>query len=209
MSNEIVSSAPADLELQGVSNDDLRAMIRDAVGMTESAIVRLASLWREATRRGIDLSDIRFAMAPVLHLVANSRLLPALVVGLAGQTRALQRLADLPLGEQDRLARGGEVAVWQPTVGAAKNKRLDEMTFPEISAVVRNGRLASVDEQRAAIAAKPMRMPRTSRVVNVRLAPDTYHDAERAARARGQHMEDYLRLVIIEALRAATSADAP
>lgn len=202
MANEIVNSAPIELELHGVSDDDLRHMIRDAVGMTESAIVRLALLWREATRRGIDLSDVKFSLATVLPLVADGRLLPAMVVGMAGQTRSLQRLADLPLDVQEDLVSGATIDVWQARTGTAVQKPLRNMSFPEISATIRNGKILSVDEQRKAIAARPARMPRTSRVVNVRLAPDTYRDAETLAHARGVHIDDFLRNIIINALRS-------
>lgn len=197
---EIVLHVPHNLELQSVSDEDLRDQIRAAVGLTEDAVRRLAALWVEATRRNLDLSEMKFALAAFLPAVARGELLPALVVSMAGQTRSLQRLADLPVHEQRRLADGGLVEVFRPDRGVVE-KPLRGLSFPELASVVVGGRVLSADEQRRAFKNRPTRQARKSTTVTLRLAPDTYNDAARAAADAGMTIDDYLRRLIIAGMR--------
>jgi hypothetical protein len=146
MKSEIVPRAPEALELAEVSTDALKKQLRDAIGITEQAIIRVAALWQELTRRGEDLSEFRFALAPFLLPVAQGKLLPALVVSMAAQPRALQRLAALPVQEQEELLSGKEIQVYKGD-GQAEAKPLPAMTFAEIVATVRDGRILTKDEQ--------------------------------------------------------------
>lgn len=191
---------PGALELESVSDDDLQARIRDAVGLTETAIRRLAALWVEGLRRGLDLTGIKFALAPFLPAVARGDLIPALVVSMAGQTRSLQRLADLPVPDQQRLAAGEAVKLYRPDRGVTE-KPLRSLSFPELCTVIAGGRILTADEQRQAWQKRPLRRARKSTVVSIRLAPDTYNDVAIAAADAGMTVDDYLRRLIIAGMR--------
>lgn len=194
----IVDTAPAKLELQGLSNAALRAELRDAIGMTEAAIRRVAAIWQELVRRGDDMSDLRFALAPVMRAVDEGELLPALVVAMAGQVRSLQRLALLPISDQQRLMEGQEVEI--VSADGVKRKPLSALSWPEMTRVVQGGRILTAEEQRTAAATSKPVTPRKSRVVQVRLAPSTYEAAAIAAAKAGLRTDDYLRRLIIEAV---------
>ncbi len=164
MKTEIVTRAPEALELAEVSTEALKNQLRNAIGITEQAIIRVADLWQELTRRGEDLSEFRFALAPFLLPVAQGKLLPALVVSMAAQPRALQRLAALPVQEQAQLLSGMEIEVYKGA-GQAEAKPLPAMTFAEIVATVRDGRILTTDEQalatkRSAVRLRKGRPPR-------------------------------------------------
>lgn len=149
MKSEIVPSAPEHLELQGESTEVLRSRLRAAIGMTEEAIRTVATLWRELQRRGEDMSEFRTSLSPFLPAVADGRLLPALVVKLSGQTRALARLAELKVDDQQRLLQGEVLAIYRGG-DHIERKQLDHLTYSEILLSIRDGRIWSVEEQRMA-----------------------------------------------------------
>ena len=147
---EIVPRAPVALELAEVSTSALKKQLRDAIGITEQAIIRVASIWQELTRRGEDLSEFRFALAPFLLPVAQGKLLPALVVSMAAQPRALQRVAALPVQEQGELLSGKQIEVYKGD-GQIETKSLPAMTFAEIVSSIRDGHILTKDEQALAM----------------------------------------------------------
>ena len=200
---EIVERAPESLELQGVTNDELRARIRDAVGLTETAIRNLASLWMEAKRRGLDMSDIRFPLAQFLPLVSAGKLLPSLVVSMAGQRRSLERVAELPIAQQDKLARGEPVLIWRADTDVIVEKPLEKLSYPELASVIRAGEILTPEQQRGALTKRTVRKPRSSRIVEIRLDAETIAAADKAAAANGQRLEAYLRTIILEKIGGA------
>lgn len=146
---EIVTEAPVAMELQSVSTAELRAQLHDAIGLTEAAIVRVAAIWSELSRRGEDLSGVRFSLARFMLRVARGQLLPGLVVALSGQTRALERIAELPLDDQKRLAAGDALEIYrgQDRIDTAP---LASLTYSEIALAIRDGRIRTAAEQRMA-----------------------------------------------------------
>lgn len=148
-SGEIVESAPDRIELQGISTVDLRSRLDAAIGMTERAIRTVAAIWAELTRRGEDLSNIRFSLARFMLPVAEGRLLPKLVVAMSGQTRALSLVADLSVDDQAALVDGRPVEIYRGD-DRVETKTLAEMTFAETALVIRDGYIRSSDEQRLA-----------------------------------------------------------
>lgn len=146
---EIVTEAPVAMELQSVSTAELRAQLHEAIGLTEAAIVRVATIWSELSRRGEDLSGVRFSLARFMLRVARGQLLPGLVVALSGQTRALERIAELPLDDQKRLAAGDALEIYrgQDRIDTAP---LASLTYSEIALAIRDGRIRSAAEQRMA-----------------------------------------------------------
>lgn len=146
---EIVDKAPAAMELQDVPTNELHQQLSEAIGMTEQAVTRVAHIWRELSRRGEDMSCYRFALAQFMPAVADGRLLPRLVVNMAGQTRALTRLAELPVGDQRALLSGQTIEVYKGE-DTVEEKRLDDLTYSEIALAIRDGHIRSAAEQKLA-----------------------------------------------------------
>lgn len=172
-SGEIVASAPAAMELQSIGTAELRAQLDQAIGMTEEAIVRVATIWAELTRRGEDMSGVRFSLARFMTPVARGRLLPGLVVAMSGQTRALDRIAQLPLPDQERLARGEEIAIFRSS--GMVRAPLSDLTYSEISFAIRDGRILEAEEQRIAwVRSQMAKAPRkrSSRMPKVSISTD-------------------------------------
>ena len=163
---EIVHAAPAAIELQGVDTIALKEQLRSAIGMTETAIVTVATIWRELTRRGEDMSEFRMSLSRFLMPVAEGRLLPRLVVQMSGQTRSLDRLSELPVPVQESLVDGEEIDVYRGD-GRVDRVRLGAMTYSDIALAIRDGRILSADEQRLA----HERSQRTRRKVDRRGRP--------------------------------------
>ena len=145
---EIVASAPAELELAAVETSALHVQLRDAVGLTERSLERVARIWRELVRRGEDLSGYQMPFAKFLMPVADGRLLAALVVKMSGQPRALERIGDLPIREQQELLNGRRVDVYRGP-DRVDSLPLDQLTFSDIALAVRDGRIWKISEQQS------------------------------------------------------------
>lgn len=176
MTNEVqvVGAAPEALELQAVTTADLHERLDGAIGMTERAIMTVAMIWRELTRRGEDMSRHRFALARFMLPLASGRLLPALVVQMSGQPRALDRLAELPVDEQRRLLGGEPLEVYRGD-GRVEAAPIAALTYSDITLAVRDGRVRSAMEQKLAFerskAVRPAR-GRPGRPARVSITPD-------------------------------------
>ncbi|WP_149112857.1 hypothetical protein [Limnoglobus roseus] len=120
-----------------------------------SVLLRGASLYGEALRRGITLRLDSTLWRDVLPRISAGTLSPRAAVAYAGQPGLLKRLASLPFDVQDHFAAGGRVSVI-PAVGAAPTEMgLCELYDAGLAATVINGgRLVDLDAQRASLAAK-------------------------------------------------------
>lgn len=145
--SDIVESAPPELEMQSLSSDELRRQLNDAIGITETALIRVAAIWRELVRRGEDLSNVKFSLGRFMVPIAEGRLLPSLVVAMSGQTRALERVAELTVTDQQKLVAGDKIHIFRGG-SSADEKALSEMTFGEIALAVGEGRIRYLDEQK-------------------------------------------------------------
>lgn len=161
MASELAIPKPA--ELASMSTDDLRRDLVASIGLTARAISRVAAIWDELARRGIDLSDVKFALRDYMRRVATGQLLPEAVAQLAGSVRTLSLVADLPVSDQRRLIDGDPIQI--TTSDGIVEKRLSELTWPEAARVIRGGHILSPKEQELArsrmMAAK--RKPRNGR----------------------------------------------
>ena len=159
---ELVERAPPQLELEALPTDELHERLRAAIGMTAETIQTMAGLWRELVRRGEDMSQYRNALAPFLMSVAEGRLLPAMVVQLSGQTRALERIAELPVSEQERLLNDSPIEIYRGE-GRTDAVLLRDMLFRDVALAVRDGRILSASEQKLAFERSLSRRPRPTR----------------------------------------------
>lgn len=146
---EVVTEAPAALELRNTSTADLRSQLSEAIGMTEAAIVHVATIWAELTRRGEDLSNVRFSLARFMLPVARGELLPGLVVAMSGQTRALERVAELSITDQQHLVDGGALSIYRGA-DRIEHAALADLTYGQIALAIRDGHIRSTAEQKLA-----------------------------------------------------------
>jgi hypothetical protein len=191
MTTEIVERAPDALELQDMPTAELRRALDEALGITETAIRRVAVIWRELVRRGEDLTGVRFTLAPYMLPVAEGRLLPALVVELAGQARSLARLAELPVADQERLVAGAPIEVYRGE-GKVEARPLRDMTFSEVALAVRDGRLLSAAEQRLTHQLAQVTRQRKARpvAVTIRLSPELHEHLASQAETLGRSVTE-------------------
>lgn len=183
-------------ELQALSSDELHARLKGAIGMTAAAIHTMALLWRELVRRGEDMSGYRNALAPFLMAVAEGRLVPQMVVQLSGQTRALERVAELPVQQQELLLDGEPVTVYR---GQDRSECLPlrDMLWSDVALAIRDGRIWSLQEQKLAherSESRKVKRPKRGRAPRISVTPDnrlligkTSVDAERVIAALRQH----------------------
>jgi hypothetical protein len=108
---------PLQEKLQTMSEADLRKYLASKLQLTAENLVELALVIREFDERGIDLGDLRISLLVYLRRIAYGQTLPEVVAQLGGRRDLLQRVAFLPLPEQQRCvdARGlalvtGEIA---------------------------------------------------------------------------------------------------
>lgn len=165
------SESDASRDLRTMDTEALREELYNAIGITVRAIERVAAIWTELEARGEDLSDVRFALSSYMRPVQSGRLLPEAVAQLAGRRRTLDLVATLPVADQRRLIEGEAVEVVkgdQETV----EKNLDQMTFSETAAVIRDGMIRTVNEQRLALKRLGERRPRRRGGRKPRIAVD-------------------------------------
>ena len=157
LAQDAIPSAP---ELNNLSTQTLRTELAASISMTARHLQRLAAIWQELERRGEDLSDLRVGLAEYLPRIAAGQLDAQAVVQFAGQRLLLQKIASLPIAEQNRLALGGTVKMLAPT----ETGQLTEVERParaltttQASMVFDNGRIRTLDEQRGIVETRRMK----------------------------------------------------
>ena len=98
-------------DVASLSNEDLLAELASAIDTTARHVSRLALVWAELEKRGVDLSTLRSGLRVWLPVIAAGRLAAEVVVSFAGNGSLIRALADLPLAAQRAHARGEEQVV--------------------------------------------------------------------------------------------------
>lgn len=145
--NELFAVSGEAPDLSQVQTVDLRSMLSEAIGITAESIRRVAAIWSELERRGEDMSAYRFSLRAFMSPVAAGRLLPEAVASYAGRPRVLDLIATLKIEDQRRVISGEPLEIVSAD-GAAKATPLAEMTYPEITRIIKDGRIRPADEQR-------------------------------------------------------------
>lgn len=146
--NQVSSPLPLNMpDLKTVSTDALRQRLADALTITANALCEMAFIWRELESRGEDLSGLRSGLTVYLPLIADSRLLPEVVVQYAGNRRLLEAMARVTRDDQQSLLDAGTVTVYLPYSGSTTNRTIADMNTPEIQQVFGTDRLRSPEEQ--------------------------------------------------------------
>lgn len=93
---------PLEHRLSQMSEPELRSYLAQRLQFTADNLMEMALTIRELDRRAIDLSDLRVSLMLYLRRIAYGQTLPQVVALLAGRRDLLQRVAFLPLPEQQR-----------------------------------------------------------------------------------------------------------
>lgn len=105
-------AVPEDLDrLQALDTESLKQELAKSLQVTARELLRLAWIIRTLEDRGEDLSGLRIPLLQHLRRIAYGQCLPETVVRFAAFPMLLQRVASLPLPEQQRLAEGGAVTL--------------------------------------------------------------------------------------------------
>lgn len=93
---------PLERRLKEMAETELRSYLAQRLRFTADNLMEMALVIREFDQRGIDLSDLRVSLLVYLRRIAYGQTLPEVVALLAGRRDLLQRVAFLPLPEQQR-----------------------------------------------------------------------------------------------------------
>lgn len=101
-------------ELASASTTQLKEELAKAVTITAETLQYMGRIWQELERRGEDMSELRSGLAAYLPAIASGRLRAEAVVRFAGKAMLLNKLAALPINQQDELLAAGEIEVIAP-----------------------------------------------------------------------------------------------
>lgn len=170
---DVPAAEAAYANLKELPTEKLREQLGRTLKLTAEHLLRLALIVRILEERGEDLSDLRLGLLSHLRRIAYGQVLPEVVVRFAGSPALVQRISNLPLPDQERLAQGEPVKL--VTVGAdgqADHLLVDplNMSMPQLAQVFAPDRLRGEAEQlallqrRAALPAVRARQPKRGKV---------------------------------------------
>lgn len=124
-------------DLAALPTDALRAELAQQMTVTAQHLQRLASIVAELERRGEDLSELKVGMLGYLRRIAAGQLHPDAVVRYLDYPMLLNRVATLPVTDQERLATGEPIklVVWRE--GKTETRMMDpiKLTRDQVSQV--------------------------------------------------------------------------
>ncbi len=95
------------------SVQELRGLLVEAMSVTVEKVVQVAVIVRRLEELGDDLSDIEISILPNIRKVAYGQVAPELIVGLQGRPALLSRAVALPLPDQQSIATGKPLKVYE------------------------------------------------------------------------------------------------
>jgi hypothetical protein len=162
--NEIMqSSASIDGELsrlRALESDALRRELADSLAGTAHHLLRLAAIVRILEERGEDLTELRIGMLGHLRRIAYGQVLPETVVRFAEYPLLLQRVGQLPIPEQRRLADGESITIAvRREDGTFDHREADPlaMTPQQIHQVFSRGSIRGLGQQILTLEDRPAR----------------------------------------------------
>lgn len=124
-------------DLAALPTDALRAELAQQMTVTAQHLQRLASIVAELERRDEDLSELKVGMLGYLRRIAAGQLHPDAVVRYLDYPMLLNRVATLPVNDQERLANGDPIklVVWRE--GKTETRMMDpiKLTRDQVSQV--------------------------------------------------------------------------
>ena len=116
---------PLENQLQAMTESQLRSYLAERLRLTADNLMEMALVIRELDQRGVDLGELRISLLVYLRRIAYGQTLPEVVALLAGRRDLLQRVAFLPLPEQQRCIdeKGLTVVTGEVTNGQLDSRR--------------------------------------------------------------------------------------
>lgn len=140
-------------DIASVPTDELKRRLVDGLRMTAERLLNLGETVVELERRGEDLSALRMGMVTHLRAIGAGTLLPEIVVRYSGKQALLDRIAGLPLSQQQALIESPSV----PILVNGEVQRIDPLAIPyrSIDQVFSGASIRNESDQRAYLASKP------------------------------------------------------
>lgn len=135
-------------ELQTWTEERLKAELVKGLQLTADSLLRLAAIWSELTRRGVDLSEHIAGIGRTIALIAGGHLAAEAVVAFIGRPGILHHLQGLPLDRQRELASGAKIEIYDPDQRAPITTSLMTIPYNAIRHVIREGREIPLAEQK-------------------------------------------------------------
>lgn len=107
-------SLPEPAELINLKTPELKKLFAESLEYTAKHLTYLGYIWAELESRGEDLSALRKGVAVYIPMIAYGKVDANLVMSYAGQKTLLNKLSQLPLHEQKKLATSGSVTYVHP-----------------------------------------------------------------------------------------------
>lgn len=176
MNNELSPPIPMDefSRLEALDNQSLKAELANALSMTAANLLRLATIVRILEDRGEDLTELRIGMLGYLRRIACGQILPEVVVRFGEFPSLVQRVGNLPLGEQKQLASGEPVKLIVYRDTGVEHRLLDplKLTGPQVVQVFARDHIRDESEQIAIIESRMANKPKkTIRARKVKADP--------------------------------------
>lgn len=116
-------------ELQALSSDELRRQLTLSLKITAEQLVRMAAIVRVLEERGDDLSEFRGALPGYLRKIAYGQMLAEVVVRFADSPQLIQRVSQLPIPDQRRLADGESIEMAVLTEAGTDKRMVDPLAL--------------------------------------------------------------------------------
>lgn len=151
LSSHATANQNSDIEFLHWSDEDMIAEVRRRWEICARSLVDLAKIVCASLRRGIDLSFIdNPLLIDVLRKIEANQILPELAERFLMNTRLFEKLKNLPLEDQHKIAKTGmvEVAVRSADGGiTSRQMSVVSLTWNQRRLVFSNGRIRSIAEQ--------------------------------------------------------------
>ena len=163
MTNQLTVVEPTSINLSTLTIPELRTALADAMTFTLSGLIQASKIVGELERRGENLSDLRDSTIPNLRKIACGQLLPEVYVRLFCKPSILNRVASLPIPDQEKIAAGKPVEVYLLGDAAGAElilQRVEDMESATAQQVFASGKIRSKSEQVAWLRARMIPRPR-------------------------------------------------
>ncbi len=144
MKAELLTTDPQ--AIAAFSTEELREQLSKGLTLVAENLFRTGLIWVELERRGENLAALRRGLYVYLPLIGSGRVDARAVVRFAGMPTLLRAISLLPVDEQVRLAKGGEVPLLMPD-GTIKSLEPLRLTVSQVALVFAQGRIRPVLEQ--------------------------------------------------------------
>lgn len=192
-------------DLKAMTAPELREALDRALGFTANGLLTSARILQELESRGEDVPKIHMAIRNKLRSIAAGQMLPEVLIRFAGKPALQNRVARLPVTEQQRIIDGEPVRLMEYALSGEPTWTMQDPTTLEpeqMQQVFAADHIRSDAEQRNWLAARRAKTvaPRTPRVEDGDVSLNV--DRERGGVThRGQFIPQHLLAAALKALK--------